>query len=249
MSVFAEEPGKPAETAQLEFVVSPDQIIKEEVHEQGGRDIIVREIEPIALPEPAQPVQPEPLDPAIRQQFLERLKALPPRILINVGATIYRSSDSPVRSLVKMRNADGKPVEFWSSADFRLLSNIGEFTASDGKQRRLFMMSSMHDLDQEAARAARFGKPHQRPELPNLPAGAASFVLKSGTPSPAMLADIHALNDAYNASHEELVAAAKARVAKQAQREAELRAHPPIPKEIILNYWRIDPDNNKGGDQ
>ena len=222
LPAFAQEAPTPTEPAAPAFVVPTDQIIKEEVHEQGGRDIIVREIEPIALPEPTQPVQPEPLDPAIRQQFLERLKALPPRILINVGATIYRSSDAPVRSLVKMRNADGEPVEFWSSADFRLLSNIGEFTGSDGKQRRLFMMWSMRDLDRDAALAARFRKPYQRPELPNLPVGAASFVLKSGTPSPAMLADIQALNDAYNARHEELVAAAETKVAEQAQREAEL---------------------------
>ncbi len=248
LPAFAEDPAPAPETLNLVFVVPPDQIIKEEVHEQGGRDIIVREIEPIELPDPDQPVQPQgPVDPSVRQQFLERMASRPQVIYINGGATVYRSNGSPVRSLVKIYGGDGQPLEFWSSADFGLLAGIPEFTGNDGKQLRLFLLWSPVDLDRMEAAAIRFGKTFQRPQIPELPAGYATFILKSGNPNAATMANIQALHDAYNAKHGELVAAAEARKVEQAQREAELLAHPPVPKDIIIHHWQIDGSAKDGG--
>ncbi len=225
-----------AEVSKPEFIVPPDQIIKEEVHEQGGRDIIVREIEPIALPEPEQPAKPqEPLDPEAHRQLLEHL-GLAHMIFLNGGATVYHAKTSPVRSLVKFHTPSGMAVEFWSSADFGLLCSIPEFPVNDGTKLRLFMMWMPVDLDREEALAARFGKTYKRPQIPDLPAGNATFIVKSENPDPSILAQIQILHDVYNAKYTELVAAAEARKIAQAQREAEPL---PAPKDIILNHWRI----------
>ncbi len=245
---LAEDPVQAPHSANLEFVVQSDQIIKEEVHEQGGRDIIVREIEPIALPEPQQPIEPQPIDPAARQQFLERMAARPQVISINAGATVYKSNTSPVRSLVHIPDREGNSVEFWSSADFGLLAGIPNFTGSDGKQRRMMLMWTPFDLDRAQATAARFGKTYKAPIIPVFPAGAATFVVTKGNLDVVTLADVQALHDVYNSKHGELVAALAEREAERIRKEAELQANPPVPKDIILNHWRIE-GGEEGGAQ
>ena len=69
--------------------------------------------------------------------------------------------------------------------------------------------------------------------------------MKSGNPDAAMLANVQALHDAYNAKHAELAAIAEAQKAEQARRAAGLEANPPVPKDIILNHWRIEGGERK----
>ena len=151
-----------------------------------------------------------------------------------------------VRSLVRITVLHAPPVEFWSSADIGLLAGLTEFTGSDGKQRRVMLMWSQIDLDKMQALAVRTGRPYQPPQFPELPAGAATFVVKSGNSTAAVLADIQALHDVYNSKRAELEAAQAARKAEQARRAAELLANPPVPKDLILNHWRIEAGEEGG---
>ena len=59
-------------------------------------------------------------------------------------------------------------------------------------------------------------------------------------PTPQTLASIQSLHDLYNNEHDRLKEAYDGRERAQRQHEAELKANPPQPKDIVLNYWRID---------
>ena len=141
LRVLAEDAASTPQTANLEFVVPPDRIIKEEVHEQGGRGRWCAKSNLSPFPSPSSPLSRRSQStPPARQQFQERIAAAKEVILVNVGATVYRSITAPVRSLVRVSVPNSQPVELWSSADFGLLSSLTEFTGNDTKKRRAMMM-------------------------------------------------------------------------------------------------------------
>ena len=51
------------------------------------------------------------------------------------------------------------------------------------------------------------------------------------------LASIQSLHDLYNNEHDRLLTAYQDREQASLAREAELKANPPKPKDIVLNYW------------
>ena len=225
----------PAEPPKPGFVVAPEDIISSETHIQDGRKIIVQEISPIALPAPIadQPVSVQ-ANPAV-QQRLATLRENAPRVeQLFIGATVFRSQNSPPRTNAIYRpSGGGKPVTFWSSADFSLLTGFSSFLGSDGKTRSLTMMWSARDLD----RANQFSAQNPAPQIPNFPEGLATFAVTSENPTPEALAAIQSLHDVYNNEFERLLAAYDSREQARLDREAELKAHPPKPKDITLNFW------------
>ncbi|MEO5714077.1 MAG: hypothetical protein ABIT37_11370 [Luteolibacter sp.] len=92
----------------------------------------------------------------------------------------------------------------------------------------------------------------QPPQLPVIPAGKATFVIIGAPPAPETLTTVQSLHDVYNNEYERLKAAYEGRERARIAHEAELKAHPPKPKDIILNYWRIPdaaPSPAEGGAQ
>ena len=81
----------------------------------------------------------------------------------------------------------------------------------------------------------------EAPEIPAFPAGKATFIVDSGNPNQQTLASIQSLHDLYNNEYERLKVAYEGRERAQRLREAELKANPPKPKDIIINYWRAVP--------
>jgi hypothetical protein len=116
-----------------EFVIPQQDILTATTHEQGGRTITVRQIKPIALPPPPPPVETSaaPLDAEFSQRLAEYRDAHPKSDLLLLGATIYRSKDSPPRTLVRFwPNGNRGAITFWSSADFALIAGgIQSFVA------------------------------------------------------------------------------------------------------------------------
>jgi len=240
------------------FIAPAEDILGSATFSEGGRTITVQEIAPIDLPPPPEIVIPAEPSPALKLKLAE-LRARQPKIHhISLGATVYRDKEQPTRTLVTYWSFDkeepGKvaPITLWSSADFSLLSGIPGFISSDGRNCSLMMAWGVQNRQRNTALRSKTGRPYQGPVIPELPAGKATFLITSGTPSETTLADIQSLHDLYNNEFEKLQAAAQGREQARLVREAELKAHPPQPKDIVLNHWRVEPamqDEKEGGNR
>ena len=232
----------PSDPAKPAFIVPAKDILETESLQQGGRTITLQEIKPIQLPPPV--TVPAPLDlnnPTVQARIAEHRANQPQNECIRLGACVYHSKDSPPRTLVTYWTAAGEaPMTFWSSADFSLLTSLVNFIGIDGKTRSLLMMWTTADIEQSIESLAKSGRePTSPPEIPQFLTGKATFIIQSGNPTAENLASIQALHDLYNNEYEKLNAAFEVREQARLQQEAELIAHPPQPKNIVLNYWNI----------
>ena len=239
----------PPQPPQPVFKVPAKDVLATTTHQQGGRSITIRRIKPIALPPPPEPapvlaesIMPE--DPPVLEVPEPKWDSL------YLGATVYRSKDSPPRTLVRfLPNGHNETVSLWSSADFGLLSGFAAFAAADGHTYSMFMSWSYIDVDSIADLHAPNDPTCERPAIPNFPEAKATFAVIGNPPDdPDVLAPIQALHDIYNNELARLKAASEGRERARLQREAELKANPPRPKNINLNYWRTErPAPVKGG--
>jgi hypothetical protein len=132
----------------------------------------------------------------------------------------------------------GECIVFWSSADFALISGIGIFIGPDGGTRNLFLMWNFSEIETRTALKNELGP--ESPPIPDFPPEKATFQISSGNPSQQTLASIQALHDLYNNEHDRLEKAYQGRERARILQEAELKANPPKPKDIVLNYWRTE---------
>jgi len=233
----------PPAPPKIPFIVPRQDILATTIHQQGGRTITIQKIKPIALPSMPEPGLPaSDVDVAAFVVRAAAYRATHPSIeLICAGATVYHSKTSPARSLVRIwPYGDEEPVDFWSSADFGYLSGFPSFIGSDGNARSLFMMWTNADMDREARSKSMRGLTYNPPEIPEFPAGPASFAFVGKLPSDRIIASVQSLHDLYNNEFGRLKAAYEGRQRANLQREADLKAHPPQPKNIVLNYWRTE---------
>ena len=241
----------PPEPPKPKFIIPAKDVLETKVHQQGGRTITVRKINPIALPPPQEPApQIDLTDPAVQERIAKfRAKNKGVHRSLLVGATVYRFNESPARSLVQFwPQGQGQPVTVWSSADFALLSGFSTFVGSAGETNSLMLIWSVSNLDNRTAFHAKFASQFKTPEIPQFPPGKATFVISSGDATLETLASLQSLHDLYNNEYERLKTAYEGRERAQRLREAELKANPPKPKDITINYWRIErPAPAKGG--
>ena len=235
--------GTPPTPAPLEpkFIVPAQDVLKTKTHQQGGRTITVRRIAPIALPPQVKAAPPVNInDPAIQGRIAKFIEESPADEFLCAGATVFHPKDSAPLSFVQIwPQGKGESITLWSSADFGLLSGVSSFLGSDGGTRSLMLMWSASETDTRASLQTELGP--DAPKIPLLPPGKATFSIISGAPSPQTLTSIQSLHDIYNNEHARLAAAHEGRQRAQLQQEAELKANPPRPKDITLNYWRIAP--------
>ena len=89
------EPAKPA------FIVAARDILDTEIHEEGGRKIIIQEINPIDLPPPPLAEPPaDQSDPAFQARIAAFRAKHPRNELIRIGANVYHLPDSSARTLI-----------------------------------------------------------------------------------------------------------------------------------------------------
>lgn len=243
----------PPEPPKPKFIVPTKDVLESKSVEQGGRTITLRKINPIALPPPPPPV--EPLSPEARDAFREKAaeyRSKYPRTQMTfLSATVFRSKDSPPRTLVRCW-PEGKrqTITFWSSADFGLISGIHSFVDSTGTTHSLLMSWGYVDIEKMSEMQAARLKAYGAPVLPTFPAGKAGFQFPEMTPAAEDIAPIQALHDLYNSQYDRLKTAFEGRERARIEREAYLKANPPQPKDITLNYWRTQkPATAKGGAQ
>jgi len=120
-----------------------------------------------------------------------------------------------------------------------LLSGIGAFTDKQGVTRALFMIWSIQDIPRFADRMEEFGSEYTPPEIPELPAARAAYVVNTGDPDEEMLSAIDAIHEILTHDAAELRLAYEGRVRAAREREEFLKANPPQPKDLIINYWRV----------
>ena len=172
--------------------------------------------------------------------------------MVSLGATVYRFTDSPPRTLVTYRPVGrGESITFWSSADFALIAGIYSFVATDGATHSMFMMWSSTEVGRLADMLAAHGHKYDGPNIPAFPAGPATFAIVGTPPAdPSVLVPIQSLHDLYNSEYARLKTALEGRERARIEREAYLKANPPQPKDITLNYWRTEkPAAMNGGNK
>ena len=225
------------------FIIPDKDVLATTSHQQGGRTITIQRVKPIALPPPPEPAPVSATidNAAFQQRLTEFRKSHPKSGTLCLGATVYRLKDAPPRTLVTYwPDGSGESISFWSSADFALIAGISTFVATDGETRNLLMMWSNLDVGRLATRFAAQGRQYHGPNIPEFPDGPATFTFVGAPPAADILVSIQSLHDIYNREYERLKTAWEGRERARIQREADLKANPPQPKDIVLNYWRTD---------
>lgn len=235
-----------------EFRIASRDILDTVSHEQGGRTITIRQIKPIALPPPPAPVEPSA---EVKAEFSQRLAEYreehPKSGLLFLGATVFRSKDSAPRTLVRYWPEGGREdITFWSSADFALIAGgINSFVDSAADTHYLLMGWGNVDIERMSELQTAKGREYDAPDMPEFAEGKATFQIVGKQPAAEDLVPIQALHDLYNSELARLKTAYEGREAARIEREAYLKAHPPQPKDITLNYSRVETpaSKEKGG--
>jgi len=162
-----------------EYPISKKDILSTATHEQGGRTITIREINPIALPPPPAPVKlaTAEADAVFSQRVAEYREEHPRSCLLFLGATVFRSKDSPPRTLVRYWPEGGREdITFWSSADFALIAGgINSFVDAAGDSHHILMGWGNVDIDRMAELYAAKGREYDAPVLPEFAEGSSDL--------------------------------------------------------------------------
>lgn len=243
-------PPPPAEP-RPEFDIEKGDVLATSTHEQGGRTITIRQIKPIALPPPPAPVEvaPAATDAVFSARLAKYRETHPRNEFLFIGATVFRSKEGPSRTLVRWWPQGGEgTITFWSSADFALIAGgIHSFADSAGNTYQMMISWGAVDIERMGEVYAAKGWKYHAPELPILPEGKATFQLAGDTkPTAEDNAVIQSLHDIYNSELARLRTAYEGRERARIEREAYLKANPPQPKDITLNFWRTEKPAAKG---
>lgn len=228
-----------------EYHVAARDVLSTATHKQGGRTITIREIKPIDLPPPPPPAEPTTVeqDAEFSLRLAEYRETHPKNELMFLGATVFRSKDSPPRTLVRWWPMGGKgTITFWSSADFALIAGgINSFADTAGDTHYMLMGWGNVDIDRMAEIYTAKGREYDAPDLPKFPEGRATFEIAGDRqPTVEEMAVIQSLHDLYNKELERLRTAYEGRERARVEREEYLKANPPQPKDITLNFWRVE---------
>lgn len=229
------------------FIVPARDILATTTHQQGGRTITIRQIKPIALPPPPPPPAPvetsaAEVDAGFSQQLAEYREKHPKSGLLFLGATVFRSKDSPPRTLVRYWPEGGREdITLWTSADFALIAGgINSFVDAADDTYYLLMGWGNVDIDHMSELRAAKGLEYDAHDMPDFPEGKATFQIVGKQPAAEDLVPIQALHDLYNSEFNRLKTAWEGRERARIEREAYIKANPPQPKNMVLNYWRTE---------
>jgi len=128
----------------------------------------------------------------------------------------------------------GKEYQAWSNLDFKYLTGFASFSKGE---RHFVTFMGVGDVSSASLREeSMFGIPA------DLPTGAPDFRMIQGAAGESEGYDaIVALHELYATDGQRLRVAYELRKTRQRAAEAELRANPPIPKDIVLNFWKVEP--------
>ena len=105
------------------------------------------------------------------------------------------------------------------------------------------------DIDRETELKSTLNRQVNTPTIPVFPDGKATWQLTGKQPTdPNLLIPLQSLHDIYNNEYARLLTAYQGRERERLKQQAYLKAHPPKPQNITLNYWRTEtpPSTTKG---
>lgn len=228
------------------------------VRQLPDRKVTVRLVKDPGLPLLSPP--PEPMTDEQREAWRQTPEALellakaqewaPETRFAIVSATVYDREKTRLCWWVpgdRERNIAPRSFEAWSNIDFLHLGGFAAFEY-DGIEYLLIMAVGATDtetLERWRERAAENGVEIEMPQSPELPGDQPAYVLTKGDPADAEgLALMDGLHALYAKEKDILIAAYESREQARVEREADIKANPPKPKDLILHYWhgkRIQP--------
>lgn len=134
-----------------------------------------------------------------------------------------------------------KEITVWSNLDFNCFTGFSTFEVktADGKVRRYELMMSVGDEDthKRAELLAKHDMEYDLPEIPALPDGKPAYVIEDAAPDAGAVQLIEDLHELYRNEGPRMEAAYLARIKAEAEQRAYFLAHPPVPKDVTVNFW------------
>lgn len=225
-------PAPPAPKPEL-----PEVEIRETlVHQLADRKITINRIKDPGLPDP-RPKLPKTTElteeeieafrnsPEVQRWIEEASKVT--HLFITGAVVDHRAT------LIRWRY-DGTEYRAWSNANWLYLSGFGECQKGDRRFSTLLLAwnSSSEHLPEDS--------PYRIPEdLPETPG--TYRVIQGDLTNAEAFEGITALHELYRSDFARLKEAYELREQRRKEREAELRANPPVPVDIVLHYWKVQP--------
>ncbi|MEY4244222.1 MAG: hypothetical protein RLZZ245_1807 [Verrucomicrobiota bacterium] len=222
-------PPPPPSKVQHEFkILSTEEIPLER------RKMIINRVEDPGFPDPTPP-PPAVIDPATVAAFKSSPAYLEWQEKQQRTTSLFLSASVVDNRATLLRWWEGgKEYQAWSNVDFKYLTGFASFSKGD---RSFVTFMGVGDVSAASLRAESM---FQAPA--DLPTGVPDFRMIQGAAGESEGYDaIVALHELYATDGEGLRAAYQLREARRKEAEAELRANPPVPKDIVLNFWKVEP--------
>jgi hypothetical protein len=142
---------------------------------------------------------------------------------------------------------DGATYQAWSNSDWMILTGFAECQKGDKRFVSLLMAGRMSSANLPV------DSPYRIPD--DLPAEPGTYRITQGDMANVEAYEgITALHELYRSDYARLKQAYDLREQRRKEREAALRANPPVPEDVVLHFWKVDRDEEntvgpKGGAQ
>ena len=221
---LAQETAPPTQTqTDIQF-----RVVEQTQFDLGDHKLIVNRVAPPVLRKQRAVGTPPPPPLSAEAVQIELRKQSKKSAVLFLSATVY---DREVTQLSWF--GEGGECRAFSNIDFNFLNGLGEIETDDTVYTILLGLGN----ESRAAAAA------QIPFLNQFsPTRAEYFVVgENGTPATVeALAGLDALHTYYNANRVKLAEDYKKREATRVKRETWLKAHPPVPRDTVINFWPAD---------
>lgn len=203
--------------------VAPDELSRV-VIQQADRRITVIEVAADDRPKPVRAAPAPAPEPSAAESVEALRQAAKDFHTLSLQATIYPVGAASC-SLLRGQTADGREWEAVSSADFRLLTQLGQFETAT----TVYAWFPFVDVGDE-------NDPKRPTHESAAAADGAGYRVTRGAPDSTTIEALDHLH-AYHAAHRaELLSEYTQRIADNERRERELREHPPKKPDIIIRY-------------
>ena len=231
LPVFAQEQKEAGNLEQppLEQPPGSFQVLKRVEIKRGDHSIIFQHVAPPQATAPSAPVPPPKApDPSPQQLEAQRRREAKQQRVLFFSATVF---DHKLTEL--SWTEESGTYRAFSNIDFQYFSGMGEIETADAIYTLMLALDS-GTPEALAERTRAF------PQTALLPKDRSAWLLTEGpgkesTPVMTALDSIHPF---YDAHRDELIRAYEQRVAANAERERQLREHPPVKKDTVITYWR-----------
>jgi hypothetical protein len=217
------------------------QVLKQRRIDLGDRALIVNRVVPPVLPKAPPPPPPREMTPAEKERA-QRWEHKEFKMLF-LSATVY---DRQVTDL-RWREG-GREHRVFSNIDFNHIAGMGEFETETTVYTLLMGIGNESSEAVEAfnQRAAEEGWPARaRKEMPppeTFSPHRSEYVVveddAEAVPSDEDFVVLDALHVYYDANKQQLAEQYAKREAENAARAQWLKEHPPVPQDVVVNYWR-----------